>query len=163
MDIVISYLRERASKARQIAKESASSSEQSFWAAIADDRDAMAIGVEALGKNDATDAEATALIARWLARELGKARPSQWAQTLSIEALAWLDNHGFAGYLPMDKAPEDDNVILATTGGHVGEAIMLVDQDTGAQCWTWANGKPLHANHKPLGWLPMPQPIEGAP
>ena len=59
------------------------------------------------------------------------------------------------GWLPVDTAPEDQHVILATTGGHVGEALMLRDEDTGQQKWTWALG-PVHPNHTPLGWQPMP-------
>ena len=61
-----------------------------------------------------------------------------------------------AGWRPTDSAPEHEHVILATSGGHVGEAIMLVDEDTGAQKWAWAIG-PVHADHKPLGWKPMPK------
>lgn len=62
-----------------------------------------------------------------------------------------------SGWLPVDTAPEDQHVILMTTGGHVGEALMLRDEDTGQQKWTWALG-PVHANHTPLGWQPMPLP-----
>ena len=61
------------------------------------------------------------------------------------------------GWLPVDTAPEDQHVILMTTGGHVGEALMLRDEDTGQQKWTWALG-PVHPNHTPLGWQPMPLP-----
>lgn len=52
-------------------------------------------------------------------------------------------------------APEDQHVILCTSGGHVGEALMLIDDDTGAQKWTWALG-PVHPSHVPLGWMHMP-------
>ena len=62
-----------------------------------------------------------------------------------------------SGWLPVDTAPEDQHVILMTTGGHVGEALMLRDEDTGQQKWTWALG-PVHPNHTPLGWQPMPLP-----
>lgn len=55
----------------------------------------------------------------------------------------------------IDTAPEDQHVILCTSGGHVGEAIMLVDEDTGQQKWTWALG-PLHPNHTPYGWQALP-------
>lgn len=60
-------------------------------------------------------------------------------------------------WLPVETAPEDEHVILATAGGHVGEALMLRDEDTGAQKWTWALG-PVHPNHAPLGWRPLPPP-----
>lgn len=55
----------------------------------------------------------------------------------------------------IDTAPEDQHVILCTSGGHVGEAIMLIDEDTGQQKWTWACG-PLHPNHMPYGWQAFP-------
>ncbi len=58
-----------------------------------------------------------------------------------------------------DTAPEDVPVILATSGGHVGEAIMLIDEDTGKQKWAWALG-PVHPNHEPYGWQPMPSAID---
>lgn len=58
----------------------------------------------------------------------------------------------------IDTAPEDQHVILATTGGFVGEAIMLLDETTGKQKWAWALG-PVHPNHVPLGWQHMPSPI----
>ena len=59
----------------------------------------------------------------------------------------------------IDTAPEDEHVILATSGGHVGEAIMLIDEDTGKQKWAWAFG-PVHPNHEPYGWQPMPSAID---
>ena len=56
------------------------------------------------------------------------------------------------------SAPEDEHVILCTSGGHVGEALMLLDEDTGRQKWTWACG-PVSKFHQPLGWQPMPSAI----
>lgn len=64
-----------------------------------------------------------------------------------------------AGWRPIEQAPEDEHVILCTSGGHVGEALMLLDENTGKQKWTWALG-PVHENHKPLGWMPMPAAID---
>ena len=61
----------------------------------------------------------------------------------------------------INTAPEDEHVILATSGDHVGEALMLRDQDTGEQKWTWAGG-PVSKFHTPLGWRPMPSPIRFA-
>lgn len=58
----------------------------------------------------------------------------------------------------IDTAPEDLHVILATTGGHVGEALMLRDEDTGEQKWTWAGG-PVSRFHIPLGWRHMPEAL----
>lgn len=61
------------------------------------------------------------------------------------------------GWRPIHSAPEDTHVIIATSGGFVGEALMLMDEDTGQQKWTWALG-PVHPNHVPLGWMPLPSP-----
>jgi len=65
----------------------------------------------------------------------------------------------YNGWRSIDTAPEDQHVILATVGGFVGEAIMLFDEDTGNQKWAWALG-PVHPNHTPLGWMPLPDPID---
>jgi len=62
------------------------------------------------------------------------------------------------GWRSIDTAPEDQHVILATSGGFVGEAIMLRDEATGAQKWAWALG-PVHENHRPYGWKPLPEPL----
>lgn len=59
----------------------------------------------------------------------------------------------------VDTAPEDEWVILATSGEHVGQALMLVDEDTGQQAWSWYGGDPVHPNLKPLGWRHMPSPL----
>ncbi len=62
------------------------------------------------------------------------------------------------GWRSIDTAPEDCRVILATAGGWVGEAIMLRDEDTGEQVWTWVDtGKP--SLHSCYGWMPLPAPL----
>lgn len=66
---------------------------------------------------------------------------------------------GHHGWQPISTAPEHEHVLLATTGGHVGEAVMLLDEDTGRQKWTWADC-PVHEGHKPLGWQHMPPAID---
>lgn len=63
------------------------------------------------------------------------------------------------GWRPVATAPEDEGVILCTSGGHVGEALMLRDEDTGEQKWTWASG-PVSKFHAPLGWQPLPSAID---
>lgn len=37
----------------------------------------------------------------------------------------------WSGWRSIDTAPEDEHIILCTSGGHVGEALMLIDEDTG--------------------------------
>ena len=62
------------------------------------------------------------------------------------------------GWRSIDTAPEDCRVILATAGNWVGEAIMLRDEDTGEQVWTWVDtGKP--SQHSLYGWQHLPAPL----
>jgi hypothetical protein len=62
------------------------------------------------------------------------------------------------GWRSIDTAPEDCRVLLATAGNWVGEAIMLRDEDTGEQVWTWVDtGKP--SLHSCYGWMPLPAPL----
>ncbi|ALN73568.1 hypothetical protein [Aureimonas sp. AU20] len=79
--------------------------------------------------------------------------PSPAAKSGEAEAAANYD-----GWKSIDTAPEDEHVLLSTTGGHVGEALMLIDEDTGQQKWTWAGG-PVSKFHQPLGWMPMPKAL----
>ena len=59
---------------------------------------------------------------------------------------------------PISTAPVDKCVLLATTGEWVGEAVYGENED--APAWRWADGKtPIHADLKPLGWMPLPPPI----
>jgi hypothetical protein len=76
-------------------------------------------------------------------------------------ALAKIGLRAESGWQPIETAPEDEHVILCTTGGHVGEALMLRDEDTGKQKWTWALG-PVSQFHIPLGWMPLPEAIAAA-
>lgn len=62
------------------------------------------------------------------------------------------------GWRSIDTAPEGQHVILATSGGHVGEAIMLIDESTGRQKWAWALG-PVRSNHAPWGWMHFASPL----
>lgn len=65
----------------------------------------------------------------------------------------------WSGWRSIDTAPEDEHIILCTSGGHVGEALMLIDEDTGRQKWTWALG-PVHHHHTPFGWMPLPDALQ---
>lgn len=65
----------------------------------------------------------------------------------------------WAGWRSIDTALEDCRVILATAGNWVGEAIMLRDEDTGEQVWTWVDtGK--RVRHSCYGWMPLPEHID---
>lgn len=62
-------------------------------------------------------------------------------------------------YLPIKDAPIDECVILATSGGWVGEAIYGEDAEQPA--WRWIHSQePLHPNLTPLGWTPLPAAID---
>ena len=57
---------------------------------------------------------------------------------------------------PIKEAPIDEWVILATWGGHVGEAIYGEDEEKPQ--WRWAHGLNnfVHEKLTPLKWMPLP-------
>ncbi|MGC0052694.1 hypothetical protein ACNSPG_06460 [Brucella pituitosa] len=63
------------------------------------------------------------------------------------------------GWLPIDHPdlPDDGtSVILATTGGHVGEAVPPDTQDDDDD-WYWCGAAcRINKNHKPIAWRPLP-------
>lgn len=67
-----------------------------------------------------------------------------------------------SAFRPPETAPEDEPVILATSGGWIGEAWMLVNEDTGQQEWWWVGRDPQGKERRAdlhfqlLGWQPMP-------
>lgn len=78
------------------------------------------------------------------------------ATTTDERAVEALPN--WNGWRSIDTAPEDCRVILATSGNWVGEAIMLRDEDTGEQIWTWVDtGKP--SRHSCYGWQHLPEAL----
>lgn len=63
------------------------------------------------------------------------------------------------GWQTMETAPRDENVLLATSGGWVGEARFELMHDQ-TWDWIWASGSIVHEQHKKLGWRPLPAPPE---
>ena len=67
---------------------------------------------------------------------------------------------------PIETAPEDENVLVATTGGWVDTAFWTDDGD--GPKWWWlvsANNyakHPLHPNLVPTHWMPLPKHPYGA-
>lgn len=61
---------------------------------------------------------------------------------------------------PIEKAPVDEFVLLADSGGYVSQAIYGEDEENPR--WRLANGQYLHTNFVPLGWMPMPE-YSGSP
>ncbi|WP_089177185.1 hypothetical protein [Bosea sp. AS-1] len=54
------------------------------------------------------------------------------------------------------SAPEDEWVLLATTGGWVGEAMVIEGE------WKWASGNVFHSDIVPLKWMPLPEHPESS-
>lgn len=63
------------------------------------------------------------------------------------------------GWLPLDSCPEDEVVLLSVTGGWVGTGFWLHNEIADRIEWYWQDAAPLHQNHKPLGWQPLPEPL----
>ena len=63
----------------------------------------------------------------------------------------------------LEDAPEDEALLLETTGGHVDTAICLINEDTGEREWFWHTDTPIHPNLKPLGWWPLPSAAPETP
>jgi hypothetical protein len=55
------------------------------------------------------------------------------------------------GWQPLSTVPEDEWLLVATTGGWVGEAMVLDG------VWKWASGNVFHSDIVPLEWMPLPE------
>ena len=60
------------------------------------------------------------------------------------------------------NVPIDELLILATTGGHVGEAIYGEDEEKPGWRWVAGLNNMLHKNHTPVAWMHMPKHPEDA-
>lgn len=89
-----------------------------------------------------------------------------WAQVLRPYLIGLRDWYAPSArpspWLDLDSAPEDEWVLLATTGGWVGEALMLRSWETGEQRWQWSTGNRLNSKLTPLKWMPMPEHPESS-
>lgn len=66
-----------------------------------------------------------------------------------------------AGWLPIESAPEDENVLVATQGGFVDTAFWT-DEGDGPKWWWLVSANehakhPLHPNLTPTHWMPLPK------
>ena len=61
----------------------------------------------------------------------------------------------YAWRFDVENAPEGENVIIATTGDHVGEAIAPVKDDP-EDGWFWTGAGFVHGDHKVIAWMPLP-------
>lgn len=61
-----------------------------------------------------------------------------------------------SGWRPLNTATEDEWILVATTGGWVGEAMVLDGE------WRWAGGHAFHPDIVPLKWMPLPEHPEGS-
>lgn len=57
---------------------------------------------------------------------------------------------------PIEEAPEDELVLIATRGDHVGVAYHVEHS-----WWDWEGGRRFHPNHIPVAWQPLPSPPTG--
>jgi hypothetical protein len=69
---------------------------------------------------------------------------------------------GAAAWQPIETAPEDELILVATTEGYVDTAHWTDDGD-GVKWW-WSPGtiQRLNSNLKPLAWMPLPKHPEAA-
>jgi hypothetical protein len=70
-----------------------------------------------------------------------------------------------ANWQPIETAPEDEHILIATTGGHVGTAYWTDEGD--GKVWGWGHpekdgGQYVHQNLTPLVWMPLPKHPEAA-
>ena len=90
----------------------------------------------------------------------------EWALKSAIAALAASPQPeaGEAADWSRDltAAPEGEAVLLATSAGHVGEAIAPVRDDPDDD-WFWAGAGFVHANHKPVAWKRLPTHPDAPP
>lgn len=63
-----------------------------------------------------------------------------------------------AGWMPIETAPQDENILIATTPDWVMEARQDLNDDGDEQVWQWvtADGKFLHKSLVPFAWMPKP-------
>lgn len=89
-----------------------------------------------------------------------------WAQVLRPYLIGLRDWYAPSArpspWLHLESAPEDQWVLLATTGGWVGEALMLRSEETGKQLWQWSSGKRINEKLAPLKWMPLPEHPESS-
>lgn len=69
------------------------------------------------------------------------------------------------GWQPIDTAPEDEHILIATSGGHVGTAYWTDEGD--GKVWAWGHpekdhGQYVHPKLEPLGWMPLPKHPDAA-
>ena len=59
---------------------------------------------------------------------------------------------------PIETAPEDEKVIIATDLGWIDTAFGTTDEDTGIKTWFWQGGREVHPNNTITHWTPLPGP-----
>lgn len=72
---------------------------------------------------------------------------------------------GIPEWLPIETAPEDEHILIATTGGWVGTAFWTDEGD--GKVWAWGHpekdhGQYVHPKLEPLRWMPLPKHPEAA-
>ena len=86
------------------------------------------------------------------AEGLGQFLPTLRAAIAKMQSEKWT---------PIESAPEDENILVATAGGHV-DAAFWTDEDGEGRKWWWlvsANEyakHPIHENLIPTHWMKLP-------
>lgn len=113
-------------------------------------------GVYAILYTDEINGEQTCRDDLWVAttKAINDAQHNAYAEGRKDEAeeRAWR---------PIETAPEDENVLVATEGGHVDAAFWTDDGD-GPKWWWLVSANeyakhPLHPNLVPTHWMPLPK------
>jgi hypothetical protein len=71
-------------------------------------------------------------------------------------------NNAQPEWLSIETAPEDTNILVATTGGHVDTAFWT-DEDGEGRKWWWLESAnkyaphPIHPDLVPTHWMPLPK------
>lgn len=71
--------------------------------------------------------------------------------SLSPAATSGSEAGGELNWRSIDNAPEDEWLLVATTGGWVGEATVIDGE------WKWASGHVFHSDIVPQKWMPLPR------
>lgn len=63
---------------------------------------------------------------------------------------------------PIETAPEDENILVATVGGHVDTAFWTDDDGEGRKWWWLESANkyaphPIHPDLVPTHWMPLPK------
>ena len=76
-------------------------------------------------------------------------------------------NHDDLTWQPIESAPEDEHILIATKGEWVSVGFYIYDEDEAKRVWYWSDCipksdcywsgcDPIHPNLTLLAWMPLP-------